>query len=57
MQSWFSLRYYPTFTLEEQRKTMKSLSQNSWFPGTDLNPKAFEYEAGSVITDSDTQIA
>jgi hypothetical protein len=31
-------------------KTAKNFSQDSWYPGRDLNPRAPEYEAGVLIT-------
>jgi hypothetical protein len=31
-------------------KTTKSLSQDSWSPGRDLNPEPAEYEAGILTT-------
>jgi hypothetical protein len=36
--------------LEEPRKTTKTLSPESWFPGQDLNPGPPECEAGMLTT-------
>jgi hypothetical protein len=41
------VRYYPSLRLE---KVTKNLSQNSQFPGRDLNPGLPEYEAGVLTT-------
>jgi hypothetical protein len=49
-QSWPNLRYYPGSCLEGLRKTAKTLSQNSWSPGPDLNQKLSKYEAGMLTT-------
>jgi hypothetical protein len=43
-------RYYPGICLEELRKTMKDLSQDSRSPGRDLKPGTPEYEAGVLTT-------
>jgi hypothetical protein len=48
-RSWPNLRYYPNICLEGLRKTTKIPSQDSRFPGRDLNPGPPEYEAG-VLT-------
>jgi hypothetical protein len=49
-QLWPNLRSYPGIYLEGLRKTMKTLSQDSQFPGRDLNPGPPEYEAGVLTT-------
>lgn len=50
-RSWANLiyDYYPGISLEGQRKTAKTLSQDSWFLGPDFIPELPEYEA-AVIT-------
>jgi hypothetical protein len=49
-RSWHNLKYYPGIRLEGRRKTTKTLSQDSWSPGRDLNPGPPEYEAGMLTT-------
>jgi hypothetical protein len=49
-RSWPNLRYYPSICLEGPRKTVQNLSQDSWSPGRDLNPRPPEYEAGVLTT-------
>jgi hypothetical protein len=39
IRSWPNFRHYPGICLEELRKPTKNLSQNSWCPGRNLNPK------------------
>jgi hypothetical protein len=39
--------------MEELRKTMKNLSQDSWSLGHNLNLGPLEYEAGLLTTDHD----
>jgi hypothetical protein len=41
---WPNLRYYPGILLEGLRKTTKT--QDSRYPGRDMNPGTHEYEAG-----------
>jgi hypothetical protein len=48
--SWRNLRYYPGVCLENLRKTMKNLSQDSRSPGQDLDPGPPKYEAGVLTT-------
>jgi hypothetical protein len=36
------LRFYPNIRLQELKKTMKSLSQDSQIAGRDLNPEPAE---------------
>jgi hypothetical protein len=48
-QSWSNLRYYPGICVEGLRKTRKTLRQDSWSPGRDLNPGPAEKEAGVQI--------
>jgi hypothetical protein len=45
-RSWPNLRYYPNICLEDLRKSTKNLSQDSRYPGWDLNPGPPEYDAG-----------
>jgi hypothetical protein len=47
---WPNLRYYTAIFPEVLRKTSKNLSQDSRFPGRDLNPGSSEYEAGVLTT-------
>jgi hypothetical protein len=49
-QSWPNLGYYPGICLEGLRKTTKSFSENSRFPGRDLNAGPSVYEAGVLTT-------
>jgi hypothetical protein len=44
------LRYYDSICLEELRKNTKALSQDSQFPGRELNPRPPEYETGELTT-------
>jgi len=44
------LSHYSGIRLEGLRKTTATLSQDSWFPGPDLNPGPPEYEAGVLTT-------
>jgi hypothetical protein len=46
------VRYYPIICLEELRKAMKNLSQDSRSPGRDLNLGPPECEAGLLTTQS-----
>jgi hypothetical protein len=39
---------YPGTHMEGPRKTTKNFSQESWYPGQDLNPRPPEYDNGSV---------
>jgi hypothetical protein len=46
-RSWPNLRYYPSIFLERLRKTAKGHSQDSRFPGRDMNPGPPAYKAGN----------
>jgi hypothetical protein len=45
-----NLGYYPGTCLQGLRKTTDNLSQDSRFPGRDLNLEPPEYEAGVLTT-------
>jgi hypothetical protein len=38
------LRYFPIICLDGMRKTTESLSQDSWYPGQDLNQASPKYK-------------
>jgi hypothetical protein len=43
-------RHYPGIFLKGLRNITKSLIQDSWSPGRDLNPGPLEYETGVLTT-------
>jgi hypothetical protein len=49
-QSWPNLWYYPDICLDRLRKTVKTLSQDSWSPDRPLNLGPPECEAGVLTT-------
>jgi hypothetical protein len=48
--SWPNLSHYPGIYLEGFRKTMENLSQDSEFPGQELNTGPPQYEVGMLTT-------
>jgi hypothetical protein len=49
-RSWPNVRNPPDICREGLRKNTKTLSQDSWCAGEDLNPGLSEYEAGVLTT-------
>jgi hypothetical protein len=47
---WPNLRSNLGICMERLRKTTKTLSQDRWFAGRELNPRSPEYEAIVLIT-------
>jgi hypothetical protein len=48
--SWHNFGYYSSTCLEELRQTMKTISQDSWSMGWDLNLELPEYSAGLLTS-------
>jgi hypothetical protein len=48
-QPWLKFKYYPSIYSEEPRKTMKNLSQDSWFRDWSLNLVPPKYEVGITV--------
>jgi hypothetical protein len=44
------LRYYPSIYLKGLRKTTTNLSEYSWSPGRDLNPRPPEYRSTKTFS-------
>jgi hypothetical protein len=47
--SWPILRYYPRSCLEGVRKTMKSLCDDIWCPGQNLNQGLPKYQSEVLL--------
>jgi hypothetical protein len=46
---WLDLKYYPIACLEELRKIIKNLSQDSRHPRQDSKEAPSKYESGSLL--------